>query len=1069
MKDQIQFIQHAVYLNYLKPGILAEFFKENKDLPLNISEILIERGLLTIEQCEEIDEHIQSTTRPLEIAAFDAKQSLTATFANGSLLEIPIPDSIFPDPDDSGGIDLDSSSDVNMPGMLISPYETLTGAINYVDQHPETKEDVLIATTAVKEHLMEPDQLNSCIEEHKLLTRQGRNVTLKQIILQNHLLDEDQMKELQEHAVTHVQKTAPPILKKAGDMFLHYQIQEELGRGGMGVVYKAYDTKLERIVALKLILGGVRVSEVDLQRFIQESKVTAQLEHPNIVKLFEVGDSPQNYFTMEYVDGKSLDVLMKEKKVELKEIAALLKKVSDALHWSHSKGIIHRDVKPSNIMINSEGEPKIMDFGLAKLMDAKISLSMPGEMLGTPAYMSPEQANGAAVDAKTDVYSVGATLYDCLTGRPPFQGDSYINVLQQIFNAEPIRPKQLNPDISPDLEAICLKCLEKPPKRRYLSAGILSKDIQNYLEGRPVNAEHPTRFTYFKKFILRNKLICSIVAGFILFIILGTLAYIHEIQEEQAKTLTAKKQEEKERRRAEQEKNNALEAKKLAEKERNKAVQAQDLARIAQKEAEKNEKLARKAHQETKRMHKIAIQEKKRAEEMYLLAKKNESIAIQQRKKAESLRKLAEREKEKNYRQAKKAKIRLALICLQKSKLAHQKKKWRESGVLAGTALEFLKDLSGRKVRGIRKKAWKYLNSCYVNHSMIWRIKAHTKEINAVAFSPNGKIIASASKDQSIKLWDSKTGKLIKTFAGHEHFVNSLCFDPTGKILLSGSEDNTIVAWSISRGRILQKFTGHSAPVTSVHFSPDGVHFASASDDNTVKIWHIRKASPEKTIRAHDQTIKSVRFSRDGKQIITGSIDRTSRIWDVETGRQIRPFIGNFAVFSPDRKTVITLSGGTEIFIWNARNRRKLKTLKGHKSAVTFLTFHPQGKLIATSCGGRAKDRSIRIWTLRTGKTIRTLTGHDAGVNSIAFSPNGKMLISVSRDKTLCLWYVDKDKFSFSHPKPAWYSSIEIKKRHKVYSRKIGWIGKALTAVPQKTVEYHFGLQADDTLHIKEK
>lgn len=284
----------------------------------------------------------------------------------------------------------------------------------------------------------------------------------------------------------------------------HYVIEKELGRGGMGIVYKAYDTKLERTVALKVLLNK-GLTEKQIQRFVLEAKATAKLKHPNIVEIYDIGKTPENYFTMEYIEGKTISSLVSQNKIKITQAAKIIKKVAEALHYAHKNGIIHRDIKPSNIIIDKNGEPKIMDFGLVKVVDNKEQLSLSGEAIGTPSYMSPEQADCKKVTKESDIYSVGATLYEILTKRPPFQGATNYNIIYQIFENDPIRPRLLNPDTPKDLENICLKCMHKKPEKRYKNGRLLAQDIERYLNGKVVKARSVGIFEKSQKLVMRNK------------------------------------------------------------------------------------------------------------------------------------------------------------------------------------------------------------------------------------------------------------------------------------------------------------------------------------------------------------------------------------------------------------------------------------------------------------------------------------------------------------------------------------------------------------------------------------
>ena len=276
-----------------------------------------------------------------------------------------------------------------------------------------------------------------------------------------------------------------------------YHVVREIGRGGMGIVYFAHDTKLNRPVAIKMI--GVKCSAFSqgLERFCFEARVTAKLQHPHIVQIYEAIDTnPVPLYVMEYVEGTRLDKYAKQR--EVRETASIMVPILKAVGYAHTKGVLHRDIKPSNILITDSGEPKIMDFGLAKLLgeeeSAKLEDTSQGAIMGSPSYMSPEQARGdmEKVDTRSDIYSLGATLYTILTGTPPFKGRNFIDVIDQVLNKEPVPPSTLRPGLSTDLDGICLKAIDKNPDKRYQTAYEMLEDVRNYLNGRPVKARHYT-------------------------------------------------------------------------------------------------------------------------------------------------------------------------------------------------------------------------------------------------------------------------------------------------------------------------------------------------------------------------------------------------------------------------------------------------------------------------------------------------------------------------------------------------------------------------------------------------
>lgn len=305
--------------------------------------------------------------------------------------------------------------------------------------------------------------------------------------------------------------------------FPQFAIEKELGRGGMGVVYLAVDKKLKRRVAVKVLLP--HANSKSLQRFIQEARVIARLNHENIIKIYDVGEQPQLYFTMEYISGTTLDRYLCENEMSIGEIVELFSKMAKALHVAHKNGIIHRDLKPSNIMIKEDKSPVIMDFGLAKTDES--NLSQTHDILGTPAYMPPEQFRGQKADRRSDVYSLGACLYECLTMKKAFAGESSVNIMYKVLNEDPISPRSISSQIPLDLEAICLKCLEKERSQRYSSMRLLATDLKNFSQNKRTIARPLTWQGDLVKFIQRHR---KFSIGMFVSVLATTLFIIFHIQ-----------------------------------------------------------------------------------------------------------------------------------------------------------------------------------------------------------------------------------------------------------------------------------------------------------------------------------------------------------------------------------------------------------------------------------------------------------------------------------------------------------------------------------------------------------
>ncbi len=290
-----------------------------------------------------------------------------------------------------------------------------------------------------------------------------------------------------------------------------YEVLTELGRGGMGVVYKANQVGLHRVVALKMILAGQHASPQELNRFKVEAEAVARLVHPNVVQIYDIGEHEGlPYFSLEYVGGGSLAQKLHGKPMPGREAAELIETLSRAVHAAHERGIIHRDLKPANVLLTEDGSPKITDFGLAKKLEeiaGGTGTTRTGSIMGTPSYMAPEQAGDRdkPVGPHTDVYALGAILYECLSGRPPFHCDNPVETVMQVLDHEPEPPRSIVRDIDPSLEAICLKCLEKNPRDRYARAEDLADDLRAYLDGEPVQADKSTSLRLFRVFLRETR------------------------------------------------------------------------------------------------------------------------------------------------------------------------------------------------------------------------------------------------------------------------------------------------------------------------------------------------------------------------------------------------------------------------------------------------------------------------------------------------------------------------------------------------------------------------------------
>src|SRR5438034_2906503 len=297
--------------------------------------------------------------------------------------------------------------------------------------------------------------------------------------------------------------SAAEMLGELGD----YELLEEVGRGGQGVVFRARQKSLNRTVALKVISLGQWASKAHLKRFRREAEAAASLDHSGIVPIYEVGERDGScYFSMKFIEGGQIDEVGRRTPISLRQAAELMAKVARTVYYAHEHGILHRDIKPGNILLDANGEPHLTDFGLARLVESESSVTHTLEVLGTPSYMAPEQAagNNAGLSSATDVYGLGAVFYQLLTGHPPFAGGTTFETARLVLDTEPRQPRLWNPKVDRDLSTICLKCLEKDPQRRYSSALALTEDLERWLKHEPIRARHSSVFTRGKKWVRRN-------------------------------------------------------------------------------------------------------------------------------------------------------------------------------------------------------------------------------------------------------------------------------------------------------------------------------------------------------------------------------------------------------------------------------------------------------------------------------------------------------------------------------------------------------------------------------------
>jgi WD40 repeat protein/predicted Ser/Thr protein kinase len=769
----------------------------------------------------------------------------------------------------------------------------------------------------------------------------------------------------------------------------NYRILGRIGEGGMGAVYEAEQDNPRRPVALKVIRSGL-ASPALLTRFRHEAQILGRLHHPGIAQIYEAGVAAdgQPFFAMEFIRGLPLDEYARQRAPTLRARVELLARVCDAVQHAHDQGVIHRDLKPGNILVDESGQPKVLDFGVARATDADLltgaGLTRTGQLLGTPNYMSPEQvtADPAAIDHRADVYALGVILFELLAHRPPYQleGRPLAEVARLILEEEPPRLGSVHPELRGDVETIVAKALAKEPARRYPSAAELAADLRRWLAHEPIQARPTSALYHLRRFARRHTGlvggVVATVAALVLGLVATTLFAVGEARQ--------RRQADDKTREAQFQQYRARIAAAVA------ALSLHDVADAARQLQEAPEEL-------------------RDWEWRHLHSRLDDSAAV------------------------------LPVPAGSQDAFLIGAPDRLQAGARTAAGL-WLTDLEGgaprtlplgperpRSVsvtqtrRGLRVAAW-VGNTSFDLLDEAGRVLCRVDIPEArgpgpVIVSPDGARLVCGFMSERLAVFDATTGKRTADCEGHRGGLWAFAFSPDGTRLVSGGEDRTARLWDAASGALLATCRGHTSKVLSTAFRPDGMRLVTASADGTVRQWDTATGQEvEPPYDRHTAEVVAAVYDPDGQWVASAGADRTVRVWQA-TGRQdvavLHGHTGTVTrvAFAADGRRLASLSaaegrlglGDDTVRVWDMDREATLPVLRGHTSYVYPVAFSPDGRWIAS--GGW--DGKVRLWDAATGERCAPPLPHPDYVHSVAFSPDGRWLVTGSYgDDRLRIWDV---------------------------------------------------------------
>jgi WD40 repeat protein/tRNA A-37 threonylcarbamoyl transferase component Bud32 len=759
-----------------------------------------------------------------------------------------------------------------------------------------------------------------------------------------------------------------------------YRIEREIGRGGMGVVYLAAhaDAVFEKNVAIKLVFPALETAEM-IGRFEQERRILARLDHPGIARILDGGTTPQGwpYVVMEYVNGVPMDMWCEQQQLSLDARLRLFQDVCAVVAYAHQNLIVHRDLKPSNIFVTTDGQVRLLDFGLARLLDAPANARLTRSALHflTPEYASPEQLRGESVATPSDVYSLGVLLFQLLTGKRPYDLEplTLAQTLQVVNETDPPKPsarvndQKLRRELQGDLDNITLKALRHDPRERYPSVAEFCADVQRYLDGEPVRAQ-PASFVYrTRKYIRRHKAASAVVALLALTLIAGTITSLWRAR--------------------------------VAEAEARQARRLLYHAQIRQAGYDLTDGKFAQVRATLESFIPRAGEEDLRSFEWFYLWRQTHRAQLEIPHQG-TVNAVAYAPDGKTFVTASQD----GTTRLWDAATGQALKAWREPKAQA-LAVAFAPDgqrlavaYSSSQIRVIHLSTDR-MQSCPPSRLV---------QPQALAFASDGKRLLAATTQGPMLLAFTDKG-CAELLPPRHHLVLPVAFFPAGNTFVTADREGQVQFWDTATGQVKATLRAHQGWVFDVAISPDGRWLATSGGDFLVKLWDAQTRRAVRVFTGHTNAVRSVRFSPDGTMLVTGSADRTIRLWDIQTGAERNRFAGHTdrvrtVAFAPDGKHVISASDDGTARIWNLDEPETAEVLTGHTKRVFKVALAPDGKTLATA----GSDEIVQLWDMPTRRLQHTLKERKGEIYGLAFAEEGQTLAIASLHPKLRLWQPGK-------------------------------------------------------------